>query len=189
MALLDQGSDPLDLPHPAASSQSDWIRPLAEQLYTLVSNTTGSVAFIGDGHTYLLAGEPETVNDGIAAYVRLPGTGRATPHALATTMAVLVLSGGLDLAVYRRQQDIDDGTPHYVRTYGPCSVFACHQGTLCLLQSAPNGIQVVVTRGRPPLAGRRAPLPLCEVQETARRAHTEIVKVLHSLTQAPVGGA
>ncbi|MEV5283492.1 hypothetical protein [Streptomyces sp. NPDC051994] len=102
-ALLGQGRAPLDLPDVTASDGEHWARPLATslrgQLAAAGSGTSSGFALHGD--VYLLTGTPDTTGDASTTHLRMSGTGRAAPRALARTMVVLTVSGRVELAVYR----------------------------------------------------------------------------------------
>lgn len=188
LALLDQGPDPTDLPDLAAcGARRHWAYPMAEHLRGQIA-AAGSgrgTGFQANGHLYLLTGTPENgTAGGLTTFLQLSGPGHAAPRQLAGTVVVITLSGSVDLAVYRHQQDIDSQQPHYARTFGPQSIFACHQGTLCCLQSSQDSMQVVVTRDRPVHVRDRLPLSPTEVRDVARRAHAELGGLLR-LAYAP----
>uniref|UniRef100_UPI002F910ABF hypothetical protein n=1 Tax=Kitasatospora sp. NBC_01519 TaxID=2903576 RepID=UPI002F910ABF len=93
-----------------------WLTPTTEQALLLLAqadpHALAAGSHTGPGHTLLLLTPPR--NGHPAWYLRLPDGTPTTPRPITRKVAVLPLTGTLDLALH--QDDIDRQSPQYLRT-------------------------------------------------------------------------
>ncbi|WP_210590795.1 hypothetical protein [Streptomyces sp. GESEQ-35] len=149
--LLDQGSDPGEIPEVPVSSATGWLGPLAARILSVPSAGTHrpADAFLAHGYVHL----PLPAPDGRPVYLRLGSRSAMVPWPVLATSVVLTVAGSVALEMYQEVADSLAGRPQYARSFGPEQVFAVHPGTQCATQSSPGGVQVLAAASTSPRVG------------------------------------